>query len=573
MKLKEDLERQLEAIYERVAARERWGVATTRIVLEEPPSLEQGDYATSIALKLASTLKRAPLEIAVRLLSEAQHDVALLKLVEVKTAPPGFLNLTLRDDILSASLKAPLLKFPKKKQTIVIDYSSPNVAKPMGVGHLRSTIIGDSLKRIHQAVGYHVVGVNHLGDWGTQMGKLILAWKRQAKKPRTIDIAFLLKLYIQFHADAEKHPELDQEARQETEKLQRGDAKNRALWKRFVAASYAELRIIYKRLGVRIESWKGESTYQPMLKGIVADALARGIARHSEGAVIIPFQEGTAPWVLQKSDGAYLYTTTDLAALRYRLKTYQPERLLYVVGNDQALHFEQLRLAAEALGYAPKETIVHVKFGLVTFEGKKLSTRAGRTVGLADLLNEAVRRADQLLNNRDFSPKERAAIAEAVGIGAVKYQDLSQQRMSDIAFDWERALSLSGNSAPYLQYVVVRIRSMIQKSKIRRPAVKKAPSSDNRGLHSETGSASRELMRRMIKFDGVVLAAAESCEPHRIAEYLFALSSAFNRFYEMVPVLDAPEPERTARLLLIRRVADTIETGLDLLGISVPEKM
>ncbi len=589
MEIKRELERILAGIYESVAARERWGVATIEVRLENPPSLEQGDFATALPLRLAPTLKRAPLEIASRLLSEAQQDEALLAIATPSMASPGFLNLRLRDEALKDALNSEA-KLPAgslaSAPTIVIDYSSPNVAKPMGVGHLRSTIIGDSLKRIYCALGWKVVGVNHLGDWGTQMGKLLVAFKRQRGMSNNkflmsnVDIAELLKLYVQFHKEAEKHPELEEQAKLEAKKLQDGDKENRLLWKRFTAASYKEFREIYKRLGVRIESWKGESAYQPKLAAIVKNALDLSIAQHSEGAVVISFGETMAPWVLQKQDGAYLYTTTDLAALRYRLKTYHPEKILYVVGNEQTLHFEQFRHAAEMLGYSPKEKIVHVKFGLVSFEGKKLSTRAGRSIDLSQVLDEAVKRASDILKDREMTKRQRARVAEIVGIGALKYHDLVQGRTHDIAFDWDRALSLTGNSAPYLQYVVVRINSILRKSKILSTKSKSNPKSKTTvtGYRLQvTGwrlaPTERELLRRMLKFQEVVEAAAASYEPHRIAEYLYQLAGSFNRFYETTPVLDAAELERSNRLLLIARVANTLQTGLHLLGIEVPERM
>ncbi|MBI4281847.1 arginine--tRNA ligase [Candidatus Uhrbacteria bacterium] len=543
------------------------------IPLEHPDTVAYGDYTTSIALQLAKSVGKPPRAIAECIVTalQKQHSAAIDR---IEIADAGFINMWLSEDWLRSTVQA-IVQHPKtfarrtigKGKRVIVELSSVNIAKEMNIGHFRSNIIGDALAFFYEALGYKVIRDNHLGDWGTQFGKLIVATRQWiATTGKTVDdvtLPLLMQLYVQFHKDAENDPALDDAARRETKKLQDGDQENRKLWKRFVALSLAEFQSIYDRLGTKFDTMHGESFYNDMLAGVVADARTKGVAKESEGALIIPF-ETLPPAIIQKSDGAFNYATTDLATIQYRAKTYKPFRTLYCVANEQALHFNQLFAAATALGYKNTGELVHVKFGMALgADGKKFSTRRGETIRLLDVMNEAVARARRLVTAEDMTEKEKDAIAEIVGIGALKYNDLSQNRVHDITFDWDRMLSITGNSAPYLQYVAVRIRGILEK----------APQEKGRGIADAWTDEERMLARLLYRFSEVIEDAANAYEPHRLAEYLFELAQAFHRFYDKVSVLKADPATRNERLHLITAVRHTIIEGLRLLGIGTPERM
>ncbi len=559
-----------------------------RVLLTHPDHLEHGDYATNIALQLAKQVGKPPREVAEAIVKAAERQLATGNLPDgvsyepgarsqeliarFAIAGPGYINLFLSDAWL-AEQATEAARHPKtfhrsdagKGKTVIVELSSPNIAKEMGIGHLRSTIIGDALARMYEALGYRVVRDNHLGDWGTQFGKMIVAVRRSGgEQRRDWILADLLALYVQFHKDVEAHPELEDAARVETKKLQDGDPANTRLWKRFIAITLKDFRTIYRRLGVRFDTMHGESFYQPMLAAVVADAKASGVARESEGALIVPFDD-LPPFLILKSDGASNYGTTDLATIRYRDEAYHPERILYIVANQQALHFEQLFRAAAMLGWGKPETLTHVKFGMVLgSDGKKFATREGKTVLLNEVMNEAVRRAGVILEKSDLPESERAAVAEIVGIGALKYFDLAQHRLQDIRFDWDRMLSLTGNSAPYLQYVAVRIEGILRKA---------GKGTGGRGAALPWTPEEQTLYRLLYRFPEVLADATERNEPHHIAEYLFTLAQRFHGFYDRVPVTKAEGATRAARIRLIRAVRAVIVGGLDVLGIKVPKRM
>jgi arginyl-tRNA synthetase len=531
-----------------------------KITVPEDPKF--GHFSTNLAFKIARyrelDLAAAASELREAILSRAKKG--FFEKIEIVN---GYLNFFLSEEILRNELR----KILKEKgdygrssagrgRTVVIDYSSPNIAKPMNIGHLRSTILGQTLVNLYRFLGYRVIGDNHLGDWGTQFGALIAAYKKWGdpkefgKKP----IDHLVGLYIRFHREAEENEELAKEAREETRKLQAGNRENRRLWRTFVRESLREFNGIYRRLGVRFDFSLGESFYQPMLGDIVAEALRKGVAARSDGAMKIQFDD-LADFVIQKSDGSFLYTTTDLATVKYRVKRWNPRKILYLVANEQTLHFAQLFRVIRALNYAPETELVHVKFGMVLgASGKKMSTRRGEFIKLEEVLDEAVSKAGEI--NRPA--------AEAVGLAAVKYNMLAHDRMSDIVFDWKRMLDLRGNSGPYLQYAYARSRSVLRKAGRNRATSRP----DLLGKPSE-----RELLRQLLYFPDAIAFSAENYETNHLTDYLYKLAVGINNFYENEPILKAEKELRQARLGLLLGASEILKKGLGLLGLSAPERM
>jgi len=471
-------------------------------------------------------------------------------------------------------------------RTIVIDYSSPNIAKPFSVGHLRSTIIGQSLKSILSFVGYRVIGDNHLGDWGTQFGKLLCAFDRwgDEKELAASPTSHLLKLYVRFHEEAKTNPDLEVAARDWFRRLETGDDAACRRWHRFVELSTAEFGRIYKLLGVKFDAALGESFYSSRLDELTRRALDRGVAVREkpqtaataateeiapdETVVVIPLDSAgfETPLFLQKSDGTSLYATRELATAEYRIETWNPERMLYVVGNEQELYFRQFGAALKLLGH--DVPCVHVNFGLVRLPSGRMSTREGRVILLEDVIKEAVQRAEAVLLDRDLAPEDKERIARIVGIGAIKYADLSQSRIKEVVFDWNKMLSLDGDSAPYLQYAYTRTRSILRKSG--EPVQTSIP--PDPGLFTLPEELS--LLRQIARFPESVAAAAETYEPHRIAGRIYRLARDFSSFYDKAPVLKADTPElRQARLYLVEMTGTVIKTGLALLGIEVSDRM
>ena len=540
---------------------------------------EFGHYSSNIALVLSKQLGKNPRVVAEELLAKIKTADTAGFIANIEIAGPGFLNFWFSEkaldnafrNVLKAGKKWGSQRINKKRPTVVIDYSHPNIAKPMSVAHLRSTIIGASLVNIFKFLGWKTIGDNHLGDWGKQFGILIAAIKGQRQTindkqstKKKISIQDLMKLYVDYTARMKEDAALEDVARAETKKLQDGDRENTALWKQFYKISLREFKKFYTRLGIKFDYYLGESFYKEMLPGIVAGALEKGIAEKSEGAVIIPI-EGLSPFVIQKSDEAFLYSTTDIAAVQYRRERFKPDLVLYVVDNGQSLHFEQLFKVVEKLDYKGEMQLQHVKFGLVLGEDmKKLSTRAGKHISLGEVLDEAVVRAKALVDEKrtDLSERERRKIAEAVGIAAVKYNDLSQNRQSDIAFQWDKMLNFEGNSAPYLLYSYARMRSILRKGRFTRG-----------GGKTLAGPHDRALFLKLVEFPNVLRRVEETFFPNLLTDYLFELSKATNAFYEQEPVLKAEPAVRASRLLLVRAVSETLKTGLGLLGIKALERM
>ena len=555
---------------------------------------EFGDLQVSAAMQLARPLGKKPREVAEILKRAADEHPAIAR---SEIAGPGFLNLWLKDEWLAqraGEVRADVrlgLNPPGTRGTVVLDYSSPNAAKPMHIGHLRSTIIGDAIRRVLVAAGHTVVPVNHLGDWGTQFGKLIVAWRLwlDAAAFEKDPVAELLRLYIKFGEEEKRQggeasdddeakvvTPLLQEARAELVKLQQGDAENLALWNQFIAASINELQRIYRWLGVTLEKqdFIGESFYNSRLAGIVDELLQKGIAEESRGAIVVFFRKPDGsdelpPFLVRKADGGFLYATTDIAALEYRNQRWHPERIIVVTDERQQLHFKQLTRVGELLGYRNLE---HVWFGLMRLPEGIIAARTGTLIPLESLLAEAEKRSYELAKRvqeeraergelEPLSEDELRHVARVVGIGSVKYNDLSRDRQSLVTFTWDKALSLQGNTAPYLQYAYARIRSILRKTDV-------AP-----GPLGALQPIERELVKKLLWFPTVVDAVAASARPHQLAEYLFELANQFSTFYSELSVLKAEPELRAARLALCDLVSRTLQTGLDLLGIEVIERM
>jgi arginyl-tRNA synthetase len=593
-----------------------------------------GDYQANCAMSLAKKLGKKPPEVAKAIVERWPLDDMLEK---PTIAGPGFINLTLKSDWLARQVQhmasddrlgvAPVAS----PRTIVLDYSSPNVAKPMHVGHLRSTIIGDALARLLRFLGHNVVTDNHLGDWGTQFGMLLYGYKhllnREAyeKNPvrelarlyvevRNLDKTFatlalglsrfqdaaafrsdplaeIARAYLQAQRRSKEQDEDDEEPaapnpittayREETAKLHAGDPENRRLWEQFMPACYQEIERIYRRLDVRFDHRLGESFYQPELPGVVGGLLERGIARSSEGAVAVFFQEGEAPALVQKRDGAFTYTTTDLATIKHRVEQWQPDAILYVVDFRQGLHFKNLFDIARRWGFDRVE-LTHVSFGSVLGPDRKpIKTREGGAASLDSLLKEAVTRAELVyLRNQlesaqrggevsELAPEERQEVFEVIGIGAVKYADLSQNRESDYVFNWDKMLAMDGNTATYMQYAYARNRSICRKGDVDVTALRENPPP----VILQT-SEEEALALQLLRFHDALTMAAAEYKPSAITSYLWDLAKTYSGFFQNCPVLKAETPElRQSRLLLCDLTARVIQRGLDLLGIRTVERM
>jgi len=543
------------------------------LVIEIPTELKFGHYSTGVALKLGKELKKSPLAIAEELRDKlvAAHGDFFEK---IEVAPPGFVNFWLSKDVLYEELV--LVSREKsdygrsaigKGQTVIVEYSDPNIAKRMHVGHLRATIIGDAIANIHSFLGYKVIRWNYLGDWGTQFGKMIAAYKLWGKKEevKKNPIESLQALYVKFHEKMKKQPELENRGREEFRKLETGNAENRKLWEWFKKESLKEFDKIYKTLGVHFDVEIGESFYEKDLIPLVQDLVSRGFAKTSEGSIIVPLDsQSLPPALVQKSDGGSLYLTRDIANIAYRLKKYHPAKILYVVGNEQSLHFEQLFAVARLIGME-LPVVAHLKYGLVLGkDSKKLATREGKTILLEDVIRKVIELARGIVEekNPELSGVEKNKVAAAVGVGALKYNDLKENRHSDIVFDWERMLSLEGNSAPYLLYTYTRLTSILRKAKVGK--------FDPRRLEKPLDF---ELVLKLIQFPDVIQKVALTYFPHFLAEYLYGLAKTINYFYQTEPVLKAPDGIREARLGLIRSLGYVMETGLGLLGINVVSRM
>ena len=557
-----------------------------------------GDYQSNVAMQLAKPRRANPRQLATEIIAKLQVD-DLCETPEIAGA--GFINFRLKPATISAHLSAlaaddrlgtPLVA----ARRLVVDFSSPNVAKPMHVGHIRSTILGDSLARIGRFLGHTVVADNHIGDWGTQFGMLCLAWKTLLDRPALdLDpIAELERIYKIQNERCKTDPTALDAARAELVKLQSGDEENLGIWREMIRLSQAQFDTIYARLAIRFDHVFGESHYNPWLKQTVAALVEKGIARESDGALCV-FSDGSvpqkddpflikdengwkdAPALVQKADGAANYTTTDLATLDFRRREFSPDEVIYVTDGRQQLHFRQLFAIWRRWQPESAFKLSHVWFGSIMGEdGKPFKTRSGDTVKLGQLLDEAEERAFATVTAKspEMPEAERRDVARIVGIGAVKYADLLPNRQSDYVFSWDKMLSFQGNTAPYLQYSYVRIRSIFRKGGIDPASVRPGaehPTSDAAVPLTEAGELS--LAKKLAQFGEILPMILDDHRPNLLCNYLYELAGAFHSFFESCPVLKAEEPARSTRLLLCDTTARVLAKGLELLGIGVPERM
>ena len=619
------------------------GIADSPVVLQPTKNAEHGDFQINGVMGAAKKAKQNPRELAQKV-AEALADNAVIESAEV--AGPGFINLRLRPDFLAQNIQTALndarfgVAKTDKPQTVVIDYSSPNLAKEMHVGHLRSSIIGDSISRVLEFMGNTVIRQNHVGDWGTQFGMLVAYLVEQQKDNAAFELADLEQFYRAAKVRFDEDPAFADTAREYVVKLQGGDETVLALWKQFVDISLSHAQAVYDTLGLKLrpEDVAGESKYNDDLQPVVDDLVQKGLAVEDDGAKVVFLDEfknkegEPAAFIVQKQGGGFLYASTDLACLRYRIGSLNADRLLYVVDHRQALHFEQLFTTSRKAGYLPENVKAEfIGFGtMMGKDGKPFKTRSGDTVKLVDLLDEAVNRAEQVVKEKnpkwqltteledglkkissltnsdnlknklkynlenkkleitlendvvyhlpidkidkivsgaeeytDTALSDAEKIARVVGIGAVKYADLSKNRTSDYVFDWDAMLSFEGNTAPYLQYAYTRVQSVFRK----------AGEWDATAPTVLTEPLEKQLAAELLKFEDVLQSVADTAYPHYLAAYLYQIATLFSRFYEACPILKSEGATRNSRLQLAKLTGDTLKQGLDLLGIDVLDVM
>ncbi|EBB7665286.1 arginine--tRNA ligase [Salmonella enterica subsp. enterica serovar Typhimurium] len=550
--------------------------------VRQSAKVQFGDYQANGMMAVAKKLGMAPRQLAEQVLTHLDLSGIASK---VEIAGPGFINIFLEPAFLAEQVQQALASdrlgvSQPTRQTIVVDYSAPNVAKEMHVGHLRSTIIGDAAVRTLEFLGHHVIRANHVGDWGTQFGMLI-AWLEKQQQENAGDMA--LAGLEGFYRDAKKHYDEDEafaeRARNYVVKLQSGDTYFREMWRKLVDITMTQNQITYDRLNVTLtrDDVMGESLYNPMLPGIVADLKAKGLAVESEGATVVFLDEfknkegDPMGVIIQKKDGGYLYTTTDIACAKYRYETLHADRVLYYIDSRQHQHLMQAWTIVRKAGYVPDSVpLEHHMFGMMLGkDGKPFKTRAGGTVKLADLLDEALERARRLVaeKNPDMPADELEKLANAVGIGAVKYADLSKNRTTDYIFDWDNMLAFEGNTAPYMQYAYTRVLSVFRKANIDEQALASAPV-----IISEDREA--QLAARLLQFEETLTVVAREGTPHVMCAYLYDVAGLFSGFYEHCPILSAEnDAVRNSRLKLAQLTAKTLKLGLDTLGIETVERM
>lgn len=544
------------------------------VQVESSADLRFGDYQSNAAMVLAKRLRTNPRELAARVIELL--DLGGLAVADI--AGPGFINFRITNDAWSRQMSALLaddrlgVALANPVQTVVVDFSAPNVAKPMHVGHIRSTIIGDSLSRIARFLGHKVITDNHIGDWGTQFGMIIHGWKTVLNEAdlEADPVAELLRVYRTVNAQCGDDDAVREICKQELVKLQGGDAENLAIWERCVELSKQGLQGIYDRLDVGFDYWYGESFYNDRLAPLVDGMLETGVARESEGAICVFFEGDNKledkPAIVRKADGGFLYATTDLATIDFRVEQWNADQIWYVVGAPQQLHFQQIFEATRKRGLNP--VMHHIAFGSILGEDRKLmKTRSGDNVQLVDVLDEAVERAGRVIEEKNpgMDPDEKERVAEIVGIGSVKFAELSQHRMTDYVFSWDRMLALQGDTAPYLQYSYVRVRSIFRK-------LDGGVVLDGSGLRIEA-DAEVHLVRMLARFGEIVPTLLDDFRPNLLANYLLELAKAFHSFFEACPVLKSTGETQNTRLALCELTSRVLQKGLGLLGIKVPERM
>ena len=532
-----------------------------------------GDFQTNFAMMNSKIIGGNPRKIAEDIVNAVEENEIIEKF---EIAGPGFINIFLKNEYLAkfvSKMTTEKFEFTEldTKGDVIIDYSSPNIAKRMHIGHLRSTIIGDAVKRLYNFLGYHTVADNHIGDWGTQFGKLIIGYRKWLNKEayEKNPIEELERVYVEFSKESENDPSLDDLAREELKKLQDGDKENYALWQEFIKVSLDEYNKLYNRMGITFDTYYGESFYHNMMPSVLDELVEKGLAVEDQGAKVVFFDEkdNLHPCIVQKKDGAFLYSTSDIATVKFRKENYDINRLIYLTDERQQDHFKQFFKITEMLGWDIEK--IHIWFGIMRFADGVFSTRKGNVIRLEQLLDEGKKRALEVIEekNPSLSDEEKNNIAEVVGVGAIKYADLSQNRQSPIIFEWDKVLSFEGNTAPYLQYSYARIQSIKKKAE----EMGKVITSDTKIVIKD--KIERNLVTFLTLFPTMVLKAGETYKPNLLTDYLFDLAKKFNTFYNACPILNQEDEVLLSRLLIADRTAEILRQGLDLLGIRTVDRM
>ncbi|WP_304158468.1 arginine--tRNA ligase [Fusobacterium ulcerans] len=567
------IDREIAKIFENTIKKLYSEKETKKVEISVATNEKYGDFQTNFAMMNSKIIGKKPRDIAQEVLDNLEENNVIEKL---EIAGPGFINIFLKSEYLGELLKKSRTEeydfsFLNRDGDVIIDFSSPNIAKRMHIGHLRSTIIGDSITRIYKYLGYHMIADNHIGDWGTQFGKLIIGYRRWLDKEayKENPIEELERVYVEFSKLAETDPELEEEARLELKKLQDGDAENFALWKEFIKVSLDEYDKLYKRLDVHFDTYYGESFYHPMMQGVVEELVEKGLAVEDDGAKVVffPEEENLFPCIVQKKDGAFLYSTSDIATIKFKRDTYKINKLIYLTDERQQDHFKQFFRITDMLGWNVEKH--HIWFGIMRFADGVFSTRKGNVIRLEQLLDEGKKRAYDIVQekNPSLSEEEKDQIAEIVGVGAIKYADLSQNRQSPIIFEWDKILTFEGNTAPYLQYSYARIQSILRRAESEGKII-----NYDKEIKIED-KLERALADHIAAFPMAVLKASETFKPNIIADYLFELSKKFNSFYNSCPILNQEDDILYSRALIAKITGETIKDGLSLLGIKTLDRM
>lgn len=541
------------------------------VLIEVPPNKEMGDYAFP-CFKLAKIFRKAPNAIAEDLAGKIQPTDDINKIVNLG----GYVNFFVNKESLAKKVINQVLSEKEnygksefgKGKTVVVEFSSPNIAKPFHIGHVRTTVIGNALSKIYQSQGYHVEKLNHLGDYGTQFGKLIVAYKLWGDKQAVEKdpIKELLKLYIRFHDEAEAKPEMEDEAREWFTKLENGDQEAKDLWQWFRDESLKEFSRVYDLLDIDFDSYVGESFYSDKMPAVIEELKEKNLLVESDGAMIVDLEDSKLPPALiQKRDGSTLYLTRDLASAFYRKKIYNFDKSIYVVGAQQELHFKQCFEIIKRMGYDWYKDMVHVQFGMVALEEGTMSTRKGRVVFLEDVLNQAINRTRQIIEEKNPDAENIDEVAKAVGVGAVVFQELSNSRIKDYTFSWDRTLSFEGETGPYVQYTHARCCAVLRKAD--------QPVSADINYEALSDQDAADVLSVLETFNKSIMTAMKKNEPHIVTRFVLDLAQAFNKFYHNSPILVEDADLRAARLALVEATRQTIENALKILGMKAPQKM
>lgn len=550
-------------------------------LLEYPPNPAMGDFSLP-CFQFSKVLRKAPNVIAEQLKENFGSHPAIEK---VESAS-GYVNFyldrnRLAHDMLHAVLQ-PAVPFGSQNigqgRNIVIDFSSPNIAKPFHVGHLRSTVIGRAIYNIYEFMGYHCIGVNHLGDWGTQFGKLIIAYQQWGDKSKVEaeGIDELLRLYVKFHDEADHHPELEDQARAWFVRLEQGDEEALSLWQWFKEISLKDFNRIYELLGVSFDSYAGESFYNDKMDAVVQELKDKELLEEDDGAMLVRLDEyGMPPALILKKDGGTLYHTRDITAALYRKNTYDFEKAVYVTGSAQSLHFQQWFKIIELMGYDWAKDLVHVPFGQVSLEGAKLSTRKGNVIMLEELLRQSIDKTKAIIESKNPDLENKEEVARMVGVGAIVFNDLSTNRIKDIVFSWDEVLNFDGETGPYVQYTYARGCSLLRKAREAGRAVGSEAAIDPASVDKALlgNEEAQNVLKQLYLFPEKVRQAMDKLEPSLISRYLVDLAQSFNRFYHNCPILVEDTELRAARLALVESVSTVLRTGMRLIGLEAPEKI